>query len=156
MICEKIAEKNSPSPATKRMVESLEELIDSNPDPRELKRALAVQMSTQGYTHRQIIPILQVSSGFISKWKQQYDSEGLEGLKLGYKGSQSELSEQQRQEVIQWLREKNYWNLGELEFHLAANYSVSYRSKQSYYDLFKAAGISWKKSQKKIQKKTQN
>lgn len=138
------------------MANSLEELIESNPDPRELKRALAVQMSTQGYTHRQIMPILKVSSGFISKWKQQYESKGIERLKLGYKGSESELSQPQKQEIIQWLREKNYWNLGELQYHLAANYSVSYYSNQSYYDLFKAAGISWKKSQKKIQKKIQN
>lgn len=138
------------------MANSLEELIESNPDPRELKRALAVKMSTEGYTHRQIMPIIKVCSGFISKWKQQYESEGTEGLKLGYKGSQSELSEQYRQEVITWLRQKNYWNLDELEYHLVEKYSLSYRSKQSYYDLFKAAGISWKKSQKKIPRKTQS
>ena len=38
----------------------LGEFIQSNPDPRELKRALAVQMVLKGYLYRQIAEILQV------------------------------------------------------------------------------------------------
>ena len=34
----------------------------------------------------------------------------------------------------------------ELEYHLAQTYDVIYESKQSYYELFQAAGISWKKT----------
>lgn len=128
---------------------NLEDFIQSNPDPRELKRALAVKMSLEGYTHRQIIPILKVCSGFISKWKQKFEYLGVEGLLLGYQGSQSYLSDKQKREVIDWLQEKNYWNLGELEYYLADKYGLFYQSKQSYYDLFQEAGISWKKSQKK-------
>jgi len=47
-------------------MEELNTFIESNRDPRQLKRALAVRMSLQGYPHREIMPILQVSSGFIS------------------------------------------------------------------------------------------
>lgn len=63
-------------------MEELNAFIESNPDPRELKRALAVCMVSEGYKHREIIKILQVSSGFISKWKQEYILNGIEGLKL--------------------------------------------------------------------------
>ncbi len=129
--------------------ESLREFIKSNPDPRELKRALATQMSLEGYTHSQIIKTLNVSSGFISKWKNVFVSQGIEGLKLRYQGGDGFLTPEQRQEIIDWLKAKNYWNLGELEYHLANSYGVIFKSKQSYYDLFEAAGISWKKSQKK-------
>jgi putative transposase len=43
---------------------------------------------------------------------------------------------------------KDYWEIGELEYKLAFEYDVVYETKKSYYDLFKAAGISWKKTTK--------
>jgi len=61
-------------------MDKLNELIKSNCDPRVLKRALAVKMTLQGYTHAQIMEILGVSSGFISKWKQHFVEEGVAGL----------------------------------------------------------------------------
>lgn len=45
----------------------LVEFIQSNPDPRELKRALAVQMVLKGYLYRQIDEILHVSDSFIAQ-----------------------------------------------------------------------------------------
>jgi putative transposase len=40
------------------------------------------------------------------------------------------------------LRLKKYWNLDELVAYLDEHYGVIYKSKQSYYELLKAAGIS--------------
>jgi putative transposase len=54
----------------------------------------------------------------------------------------------QPEEVLSWLQTKDIWELGELEYMLAFEYDVVYESKQSYYDLFKEAGISWKKTTK--------
>lgn len=51
--------------------ENLNQYIQSNPDPREIKRAVTVKMWLEGYTHRQIQNILGVSSDFISKWTDQ-------------------------------------------------------------------------------------
>lgn len=135
------------------MTVPLQEFIQSNPDPRELKRAIAVNMSQQGMTHGQIQEVLGVSSGFISKWTQAYAQQGVFGLKLGHKGSQGYLSEQQRQSVIDRLKEQKYWNLRELQDQLWQQYGVRFKSRQSYYDLFHAAGLSWKKSQKRNPKK---
>lgn len=47
------------------MVNTLTQFIQSNPDSRELKRALAVQMSQQNYSYRQIQQPLGVSLGFV-------------------------------------------------------------------------------------------
>ena len=44
---------------------SLADFIASNPDARELKRALAVQMTLLGLKQRMIQSILGVQSGFI-------------------------------------------------------------------------------------------
>ncbi|MEB3282135.1 MAG: transposase [Lyngbya sp.] len=122
-------------------MEELNAFVESNPDPRELKRALAVKMTLQGYSHREIQKILQVSSGFISKWKQRFIVDGLNGLKLSYKGSLGYLSNEEKQEVITWLENKNTWNLEELEYYIADQFGVTFAAKSSYYDLFHEAGI---------------
>lgn len=54
----------------------------------------------------------------------------------------------QKAQVITWIKTQTYWNLDELVSYLDQQYGVVYQSKQSYYDLFAVAGISWKKSQK--------
>jgi putative transposase len=134
---------------------SLSEFIASNPDPRELKRALATSMTLQGYMHREIMQILQVSSGFISKCKKAFLSKGIDGLKLAYKGSKGYLTSEQKQQVLDWLRKKNYWNLSELEFYVLDQFEVTFEAKSSYHDIFHEAGISWKKTQKANPKRDQ-
>lgn len=55
----------------------------------------------------------------------------------------SYLTSVELQEVLSWLQQKDCWELGEIEYRLAFDYDVVYESKQSYYDLFEEAGISW-------------
>jgi len=131
------------------MLDDLNNFIDSNPDARELKRAIAVQMFLKGYKHREIGESIGVSSGFISKWTGMYEQLGVSGLKLRYPGSVGYLEPEQRQAVIHWLQRKNYWNLAELQAHIEQEYGVIFDSQQSYYTLFEQAGISWKKTQKR-------
>jgi putative transposase len=130
-------------------MEELAAWIQSNPDPRELKRALAVQMALHGYRYYAIRDLLQVSVGFVSKWRQRFEEQGIAGLVLHHQGSISYLAADHRQAVMAWLQQKNYWNLSELHDHLEDVYGVEFASKQSYYALFAQAGISWKKSQKR-------
>ncbi|MEG4142669.1 MULTISPECIES: helix-turn-helix domain-containing protein [unclassified Microcoleus] len=66
------------------MLQELTEFIQSNPDPRELKRAITVQMKLKGYKQREIQESLSVSSGYISKWSQIFTMQGLSALKLAY------------------------------------------------------------------------
>ena len=48
-------------------MDELVKFIESNPDAREFKRALAVQMVLKGYLYRQIEEILHVSDSFIAQ-----------------------------------------------------------------------------------------
>jgi putative transposase len=128
---------------------SLDEFIQSNPDARELKRALAVKMEQKGYSHEQIGEILGVSAKFVSKWKQIFLAAGLESLRLGYKGFKPYLDIDQKQQVIQWLNEQDYYSTPELIAYINQTFGVSFKSRQSYYDLLNEAKISWKKSQPK-------
>lgn len=101
------------------MFDDLNDFIHSNPDARELKRAVAVKMFLKGYKQREIGESLGVSSGFISKWTRAYEQLGVSGLKLGYFGSVGALEPEQQQSVLRWLKSKNYWNLGELQGYIS-------------------------------------
>ncbi len=126
----------------------LTKFIETNPDARELKRALAVKMALQGEPYSQIKKLLGMQLSCITNWKKRFLAQGLDGIKLGYQGSKGYLTPLSRAEVISWLKEKNYWNIDDLVTYLDQQYGVIYQSKQSYYELLSDASISWKKSQK--------
>ena len=128
-------------------MKTLKQFIQSNPHPRELKRALAVQMSQRGYSYREIRDVLGVSVGFVSASKQRYQAAGLGGLRLNYWGTQGYLTSQQKQELFDWLAQKDTWVIEEVVEHIEDIYEVVYQSPQSYYKLLKQAGFSWKKTQ---------
>jgi putative transposase len=134
--------------AEEKAIAKLQDFIDLRPDAREVRKALAVKLVYQGYLYDEIQTILDVSRGSITAWKQAYEEGGIDGLRLSYKGRKSYLLSGQREEVLSWLQTKDIWELGELEYKLAFEYDVVYESKQSYYDLFSEAGISWKKTTK--------
>ncbi len=120
----------------------LSEFIQSNPEPREMKRALAVKMVLQSEPYSNITQLLGMHKSSITTWKQKFEVQGLEGIKLAYQGAKSYLTSAQRAEVIIWLTRKNHWDLEELVTELDEEYGVIYQSKQSYYELFSSADIS--------------
>lgn len=140
------------SPYASQIAE-LQAFASQERDGRQLKKALAVKLLYQGYKHEAIVEILDVAMGSLTNWRTLYESEGLAGFKPKHKGRKGYLSSEQREEVLSWLQTKTIWELSELEHYLASQYGVSYESKQSYYDLFEAAGISWKKTTKVNPKK---
>jgi deoxyribodipyrimidine photolyase len=74
-----------------RQIEGLINFINSNGDSREMKRALAVKLALQGYVYRAIENILNVSQGYVSKWKKRFITQGIPGLRLGYRGAKTKL-----------------------------------------------------------------
>jgi putative transposase len=135
-------------PGMEGVITELQEFIDKNSNSREVRKGLAIKLVYQGYLYEEIQTIIGVSLGSITGWKQVYEENGIDGLKLKYKGRKSYLNSEQKQEILRWLQTKDYWEIGELEYKLAFEYDVVYETKKSYYDLFKAAGISWKKTTK--------
>ena len=131
---------------TQKILE-LDEFIKTNPDVREFKRALAVKLALKGWKYEAIAKLLVLSKSFISKWKNLFDLPGIEGLKLGYKGSKTHLTKEQKEEAIEWLQKQEYWDLSELECYLIEKFDVVFRAAASYYNLLKEAKISWQKAQ---------
>lgn len=126
----------------------LQHFIHTTRETRELKRALAVQNTLEGRPWAVVAKELGVGRDFVGKWRRRYREQGVNGLRLGYKGSRGYLSPAARQQLLTWLQQQTSWTVRALQQELAQTYGVRYRSTQSYYALFAAARLSWKKTQK--------
>ena len=60
-------------------IKELDEFITTNPDGRELKRAVAVKLALQGWKYRAVAELLVLSKSFVSQWKNLFDLRGIEG-----------------------------------------------------------------------------
>jgi putative transposase len=99
-----VSEKNM---CEQQHLKELSNFIDSNPDARELKRAMSVMMWMEGMPCSKIQKILNVSATFISQCKMKFIENGVEELKLKYQGSKAYLSQAQRREIINYLDTKS-------------------------------------------------
>ena len=113
---------------------SIEQIIETAKDSREVKRAIAVKMSQDRVKHQNITHYLQVSAAFISKWVMIYEEQGARALLLNYRGKPGYLSEEDKPEVVSFLKQQSYFSVEQLRDYLASQYRVVYKSKQSYYN----------------------
>jgi putative transposase len=134
-------------------LKELSDFIDSNPEPREQKRAIAIMMWIEGLPCSKIQKILNVSAAFISQCKAKFIKNGVKGLRLKHQGSKAYLNQSKRTEIIKYLKAQEFLSLQELREYIEDKYDVRFKSNQSYYQLFDEAEISWKKTQKKNPKK---
>ena len=57
------------------------------------------------------------------------------------------MTDDQRDEIIFFLRRQPHDSVEELRDYIERHYGVVYHSKQSYYDLLKAGRLSWHRTQ---------
>lgn len=125
----------------------LAELIEGTKDARELKRALSVKMVQSGMAATQVGELLQVTPQYVRKWQGRYEAGGVEALRMGYRGSESYLREEQRQEVEEWIGTHETVSVEEVRDYIEEQYGVVYRSKQSYYEFLEAGGMSYHRTE---------
>ncbi len=121
--------------------------LDESRDAREYRRGMAVKLALQKMPHLQIAALLDVTTSFIGKMKRAYLRTGVAGLTLKYQGAKPVLTPQARTDVLTWLRTNQTWSLLALKHYLNETHHVVFQSDQSYYDLFAAADIRYKKTQ---------
>src|SRR5215471_1545183 len=129
-------------------MDGLTKLIEETRDVRELKRALSVKLGEEGMTTEAIGAVLQVTQRAVREWRRRYEREGVEGLRVRYRGSESYLSVEQRQEIEDWLGAQDPITLDEVRDEIEARYGLVYQSKQSSYDLLDASGLSYHRTEK--------
>src|SRR6266853_684 len=84
-------------------MDRLAQLIEETTDVRELKRAVSVKLGEEGMATDAIGAVLQVTPRAVRKWRRRYEREGVEGLHVRTRGSESYLSVEQRQELAEWV-----------------------------------------------------
>ena len=124
----------------------LDDIINSSAS-LEIKRALAVKMVMCNLKPKEISFLLNVSEGFVSKWKVIFENKGAKGLRLNYKGGKGFLTEVQRLAILLHLKDKSHYSVEKLRELVQNRYGIVYQSNQSYYDLLKEAGFSWHQTQ---------
>src|SRR5712692_1566137 len=126
---------------------SLAQMIEETRDARELKRALSVKMVLSGMAAAQVGELLYVTPQYVRKWKGRYETAGAGALRLGYRGSESYLSVEQRREIEDWIGAHEMVTVEEVRDYIEEQYGVVYQSKQSYYELLEAGGMSYHRSE---------
>jgi len=129
-------------------MDKLTKLIEETTDVRELKRALSVKLREGGMPTEAVGEVLHLPPRTVRAWYQRYEREGVEGLRLQYRGSESYLSVEQRQEIEDWLGAQETITVEEVRDEIEARYGIIYQSKQSYYDLMDASGLSYHRTEK--------
>jgi len=127
-------------------MKTLDDIIDNTADPRELKRAISVKMLQTGMSVKTIVNLLNVSEQFVSKWKIRYEQEGVNSLQVAYQGKAPYLNADQQQAVVVWIEAQEAITIEALRDYIEKEYGIIYRSKQSYYDLLSAGGMSYHRS----------
>lgn len=122
---------------------TIDNIINTSTDPREVKRALSVKMLRSGMTPQTVTELLNVSEQFVSKWKIRYEQAGAAGLHVAYQGKPPYLGPEQQQAVVEWIQGHETVSVEALRDHIEEEYGIIYRSKQSYYDLLSAGGMSY-------------
>ena len=128
-------------------LEQINTFLDTTKDAREYKRAMAVKLLLLEFAPRDIAELLLVTESFVSKWKKLAFDHGVTIFVLKYHGYQGYLSSEQRQSITQQIKTQPIATIDELITFIRTTYRIEFRSRQSYYDLFAEAGITWKRAQ---------
>ena len=100
------------------------QLIDETTDVRELKRALSVKLGEEGMATEAIGQRLQVTPRAVRLWRQRYAREGVDGLQVRDRGSESYLNVEQRHEIEDWLGSRETMTLEEVRDEIEARYGI--------------------------------
>lgn len=119
-----------------------------------MKRSQAILMLADN----QPIDLIGQITGFgrsqIFNWRKIYDDKGLSGIQSKPRKVKHLLTKTERQELAETLHnktpkdlgyEQDYWTTGLLGYHIDKQYQVKYKSKTSYYLIFKESKFTFHK-----------
>lgn len=138
--------------------EELRKIIANNKSPGlEVKRAQAILMLDEEEKIEKIIRFTNYKRRHIFELRETYFKEGRPAITDKRKGKPKELlTKRQREEIIQTLKTKSpnacdvyynsdYWTTGILGEYILKTYAAQYKSKTSYYVVFRKAKFTYHK-----------
>lgn len=120
----------------------LETFLRKTCDGRERKRAIAVKLLLEGLPSEAVAAKLRVAQPLVLKWHRLFERLGVAGLCFDYEGSESYLSPDDREQVMNWLQATKRWDVAALRDYLFTHYKIAYKTSFSYHTMLRAAGLS--------------
>lgn len=123
-------------------------------DEKELKRIQAILMVNQGQPKEQIRLLTGLGKTRAFILRSKYQQSGLSVIKSQPKNPKRLLTRKQRIEIEKLLQDQSapqrlfgvsWWTTGMLAKHILSAYKVAYKSRTSYYLIFKEAKFSYHK-----------
>ncbi len=139
-----------------KQIEELKDIINNNSSSnREIKRSQTILILDKKKGIKDIFEIIGLSRSQIFNLRNKYFKQGIEAIKDKRKKNPKELLiKKQRNEIIEILKTKtprnygyndDYWTTPILGDFIKRKYNVQYKSKTSFYIIFKQAKFSYRK-----------
>jgi len=143
----------------------LRNTIRTSDYPVEIKRAQAIMHINDNNNDIVIQNMTGYSRSFASALRKRYREKGLEGIKVRPRKSKKLLSTNQRTEIQKTVAETspkenginaNFWTTSALAEFIKQKYNVIYKSKTSYYLMFRDAKFTYHKPDKQYHDRKQD
>jgi transposase len=138
--------------------EAIEVAYQTTRNIHEKDRYQALRLLSQGYKRQEVAAILGKSHQALGEWVTTYHQKGLEGLREKRNtGNHRKLTREQKDQMTKILKEKTpeqcgysgkFWTVEGLKTLVKDTQGVTYKSPQSYRNLFHDAGLSFHKPEK--------
>jgi transposase len=149
---------------SEEQTQELEQAYRATKNADTRTRFQAVRLYTQGYATDEIFKITGTNQGNLMEWCRKYREQGIEGLEDHRGGRQAaKLSEEQLEEVYHRLRQYRprdlfgpqthtssgeHWTVEDLMRAIKQWYSVTWKSRTSYLNLFATVDFSYQRTEK--------
>ena len=108
-------------------IHRLEHYRDEQQDARLKMRFIALLMLAKGIDLKDIAAITGVAMKTIENWHRQYLSKGIDCLNaFQYKPKQPYLSDEQTQQLLNWVRTTNPIHLKQIRIHIIEEFGIKY------------------------------
>ena len=108
-------------------IERLQLYRDNQGDARLIVRFIALLMLAKGNETKDVASVIGKSIRTIENWHIQYVTKGVESLNFfQYKPRQSYLSEEQQEQVVQWVKTTNPAKLKQVRKYIIDHFEVKY------------------------------
>lgn len=143
---------------SKKRKQEIEDAYRSAKNPNDKIRYQGLKLLSRGYKRKEVSAITGKSIQAIGLWVTAYNKNGLDFLKDKRKtGNRKKITNKQKDRIKELISantpeelgyEGKFWNTTSLKELVKDKFDVTYKSSQSYRDLFSYAGFSFHKPEK--------
>lgn len=161
---QKLKRNTKRKPLNSKQSQELSRFISSSQDSRGIRRAQAILMLTGNQSLDWIGRLTSFGRSQVFNWRKIYQDKGLAGIQSKPRQTASLLTKRQRQELTETLKKKtpkdlgyeaDYWTTSLLGYHIDQQYQVKYKSKTSYYLIFKDSKFTYHKPGRVYQRRNE-